>query len=88
MQVFAIDDDGQTEVLGPLPQHVFGARTPEAALSSWASPEAMSQETQMQAPVRSNLYIGTNQPWNLQTGLYQGESMFELTDPLFRPRPG
>ena len=35
---------------------------------------------------RSNLYIGTNQPWNLQTGLYQGESMFELTDPLYRPR--
>lgn len=36
--------------------------------------------------LRSNLYIGTNQPWNLQTGLYQGESMFELTDPLYRPR--
>ena len=41
--VFAIDDDGQTEVLGPLPQQVFGAWTCEAALSSWASPEAMSQ---------------------------------------------
>lgn len=34
----------------------------------------------------SNLYIGTNQPWNLQTGLFQGESMFELTDPMYRPR--
>ncbi|CAK9066293.1 unnamed protein product, partial [Durusdinium trenchii] len=60
--VFAIDDDGQTEILG----------------SSLIVGKPGGNE--------SNLYIGTNQPWNLQTGLYQGESMFELTDPLYRPR--
>eukprot|EP00434_Breviolum_minutum_P027788 symbB.v1.2.024576.t1/scaffold2317.1/size82517/3 len=60
--VFAIDDNGQTEVLG----------------SSLIVGKPGANE--------SNLYIGTNQPWNLQTGLYQGESMFELTDPLYRPR--
>jgi len=35
---------------------------------------------------QSQIFLGRSRAWRLFKGVYQGESMFELTDPLNRPR--